>query len=97
MSRRVHLHRALDSILDDHTWAKKAVKNLQGGGREWGGPKIKPKGPPPQTYPTWSQLKKGAKVRVNATGALLKVISQGAASVQLSDGNNYRPKELTLT
>ena len=89
------MHRALDSLLDDPEWARQAIKNLKGSGRPFGGPKITVK-PHVQDYPTWSQLKKNVKVRVKATGEVVKVLSTDVAWVNCSDGNHYTPRQLEL-
>lgn len=102
---RARMHRALDvvmdrafacdSFLDDPKNIAGALKNLKGSGRPFGGPRIKVK-PHTQDYPTWSQLKKNVKVRVKATGKVVKVLSTDVAWVNCSDGNHYTPKQLEL-
>ena len=108
IARRERLHRALDAVLDMSKRAKTgdgylddpkntagALKNLAGSSREWGGPKVKAK-LPIQDYPTWSQLKKGTKVRVKVSGQEARIAEQGVAWVILSDGTKYTPKQLEL-
>jgi len=88
----------MDGYLDEPTTnMREVLANLkEGGGRKWGGSKIKPKAPPVPDYPTWAQLKKGVRVRRKLDGAELRVVSVGSFYVTLSDGKDYKPKELTL-